>query len=213
MNTLEIIRQIEADPALAAQLRSVLLGDAFLRLPEQVAANTAAIASLTEQVAANTAAIAILTEQVAKLAVALEHIEHRVARLEGWQLEHRIRSNLVRYFSGHFRQVDIVESNALEEMIEQLHRRSPLLPADSQRLYHTDVIAQARSVSGNERMTIVGEVSVTLHLDDVTRAHESAEIVSSRGRRAVAVALGADLGGGEVAAEAEKRGVLLIRAA
>ncbi len=38
MDTLEIIRQIETDPAVRAQLRSILLGDDVLGLPAQVAA-------------------------------------------------------------------------------------------------------------------------------------------------------------------------------
>jgi len=37
MDALGIIRQIETDPALKAQMRAVLLGDELLALPAQVA--------------------------------------------------------------------------------------------------------------------------------------------------------------------------------
>ena len=48
---------------------------------------------------------------------------------------------------------------------------------------------------------MVGEVSATVHLDDLDGAHQSARIISERGREAAAVALGADLGGDSVARE------------
>ncbi|MCL4448368.1 MAG: hypothetical protein M1483_05940 [Actinobacteria bacterium] len=46
MDTLEIIRQIEADPALRAQLRAVLLGDDLINLPGLVAENSRLIKEL-----------------------------------------------------------------------------------------------------------------------------------------------------------------------
>ena len=203
MNTLEIIRQIESDPALAAQLRAVLLGDAFLHLPEQVAENTRAIASLTEQVAENTRAIA-------SLAAAQERTEQKLARVAGWQLESEVRSNPERHLWEHFRDVKVVDSTMLAQLIERLDKRSRVSAKEIKRLRNTDLIAKARYAEGDGRVTIVGEVSVTLHLGDVVRAHESAEIISSRGDRAVAVALGADLGADEVVTEATRRGVLLV---
>ncbi|MHB8295933.1 MAG: hypothetical protein ACYDH5_15210 [Acidimicrobiales bacterium] len=53
MDTLGIIRQIEADPALRAQLRAVLLGDELLGLPLAVAANARGIEAVRAQAVSN----------------------------------------------------------------------------------------------------------------------------------------------------------------
>jgi hypothetical protein len=50
MDTFEIIRQLEADPALKAQLRAVLLGDDVLKLPSLVAENSKQIAELGKRI-------------------------------------------------------------------------------------------------------------------------------------------------------------------
>ena len=46
MDTLEIIRQLQADPALKAELRAVLLSEEVLGLPELVRENSRRIAAL-----------------------------------------------------------------------------------------------------------------------------------------------------------------------
>ena len=49
MDTLEIIRQLQADPALKAELRAFLLGEEVLGLPELVKDNSQQIATLVER--------------------------------------------------------------------------------------------------------------------------------------------------------------------
>ena len=50
VDTLEIIRQLQGDPALKAELRAVLLGEEVLGLPELVKENSRQIATLTEAI-------------------------------------------------------------------------------------------------------------------------------------------------------------------
>ena len=49
MDILEIIRQLQADPALKAELRAVLLGEEVLGLPELAKDNSRHFAALTDQ--------------------------------------------------------------------------------------------------------------------------------------------------------------------
>ncbi|MHB8293888.1 MAG: hypothetical protein ACYDH5_04550 [Acidimicrobiales bacterium] len=65
MDTLGIIRQIEADPALRAQLRAVLLGDELLGLPLAVAANARGIERNAQGIAANAQGIAANAQGIA----------------------------------------------------------------------------------------------------------------------------------------------------
>lgn len=203
MDTHEIIRQIESDPALAAELRAVLLGDAFIDLPSQVTENTRAIASLTERVDR-------LTERVEHLDRRVDKLTDQMADVRGWQLEHKVTLNPLRYLYGELSQVKLVRGDDLEKLITKLDRRSPLSPEEKRRLVRTDLIVHARSGPSQARVTVVAEISATVHLDDVDRAHESARILSERGHEAAAVVLGANLGGDDVARDAAAKEVQLL---
>lgn len=96
MDTADIIRQLEADPALRAQLRAVLLADEFLGLPGQVRGLTerverlesaverleAAVERLAEAQARTDANLSVLVERVGRLELGQERLEERLERLE-----------------------------------------------------------------------------------------------------------------------------------
>ena len=67
MDTLEIIRQIETDPGVRAQLRSVLLGDELLGMPAQVAELRRSIGELAEAQKSTEHSVAELGRSVAEL--------------------------------------------------------------------------------------------------------------------------------------------------
>ncbi|HVA22607.1 MAG TPA: hypothetical protein VNN74_11015 [Candidatus Micrarchaeia archaeon] len=74
MDAAEIIRQVEGDPGLRAQLRAVLLGDELLGLPRQVVRLADAQLRTEERLAA-------LVERVERLAEAQLRTEERLAAL------------------------------------------------------------------------------------------------------------------------------------
>ncbi len=302
---IDIIRQLEADPGMRAQLRAVLLGDQFVDLPEQMAALTdrvgdiaehmvsltdrvealaeqmitltARVDALTERVDVLTARVDALTQRVDALAQRMDELAQRmdeltqrmdaltervdmltarvdalaqrmdeltvrvdalaeaqlrtetmlrehmansnarfdrleadVAVLKGSDLERRVVENPGRYISDLAERIVVVTPGALDDLVDLLGRRSPLSPEELRRLRRSDLVAEARRVGSTERITVVAEVSHTLHSDDVLRAARTAEIFTRRDRRALALAIGDDLGGPEVAAEAAARGVILV---
>ena len=81
MDTLGIIRQMESDPALRAQLRAVLLGEEVLSLPALVADNSRQIDGLREAVADNSRQIARLWEAVAEHSRQIDGLRTEVGRL------------------------------------------------------------------------------------------------------------------------------------
>jgi hypothetical protein len=93
-------------------------------------------------------------------------------------------------------------------LVARLQRSRALTPQERRRVVRTDVIGEARR--GTRRVTVVAEVSATIHDDDVTRAAESARILDDRGRRAMALAIGFDLGNDEVASLAADQGVEVV---
>ena len=217
MDLLEIIRQIEGDAAVRAQLRAVLLGDQFLDLPEQIANLTSRVDSLAEAQARTEATlrdfIASTNARLDRLDADVAELKTDVAELKGDSLERRVSDNPARYIGEHAERISVVTPRALDDLADDLRRSAQLSRAELQRLRRTDLIAEARRPGSVERVTVVAEVSHTLHADDVLRAAKSAEIFSRRSKRSLALAIGSDLGGAEVARLAAEHDVVLVSAA
>jgi exonuclease VII small subunit len=285
MDTLGIIREIESDPALRAQLRAVLLGDEVLALPAQIAqlvegqralqaavstllarqdrleaaqdrleaaqdrleaamaalaesqqqllarqdrleAAMAALAESQQQLLARQdrleAAMATLMENQSRMDATitqlLEHqertdrrldrLEADVAALNGSDLERRVREWPQRYLPEDLRGLRIMTPQDLDSLLDRLDRQAPLSAAERKRLTRTDVLASARV--GTSRVTVVAEVSVRLHREDVTRAAESSRILNERGQRTRAFAIGSNVVDDAVRAFAEDSNVEVV---
>jgi len=242
VDTVGIIRQIEADAGLRAQLRAVLLGDELLEMPRLLTelaegqrrlqdalertqatlqgfmASTEArlssletdVSVLKSDVAVLKSDVAVLKSDVAVLKSDVAVLKSDVSDLKGSDLERRLREHPARYLDEHVERIRVVSEEALDDLTETLSRKTALDRSEVRRLRRTDLIAEARRAGSTERVTIVAEVSATLHVDDITRAADSADILGRRGLRSFAVAAGIDLGGPEVAAAARERNVELV---
>ena len=221
MDTIGIIRQIEADPGLRAQLRAVLLGDEFLAMPQLLAELAEGQRRLEDALARTQAALertqATLQEFMASTEARLSSLETDVSvlktdvsSLKGSDLEQRLREHPSRYLDDYVERVRVVSEESLDDLVEALDKNAALDRLELRRLRRTDLIANARRAGSTERVTVVAEVSATLHVDDITRAAESADVFTRRGLRSLAVAVGLDLGGPDVAAVARERNVELV---
>lgn len=222
MDTRGIIRQVEADPALRAQLRAVLLGDELLQLPRVTAALVDGFKRLQ---AAQERTEATLRQFMASMGTFKTSTELRlsnvesdvsvlrsdVAELKGSDLERRVSENPARYLYEHAERVRVLRGDAFGAFLDVLAKKVPLDQAEARRLRSTDLIAQAQRAGSTQKVTLAIKVSSTLHVDDVARAAQSAEIVGRRFIRSMAIAVGKDLGGSEVAEEAAARGVALVQ--
>ncbi|MHB8294880.1 MAG: hypothetical protein ACYDH5_09730 [Acidimicrobiales bacterium] len=231
MDTLGIIRQIEGDPALRAQLRAVLLGDEFLELPRLVAelmegfkrlqdALDRTQATLREFMASTDARLgrlesdgSVLKSDVSVLKSDVSVLKSDVSVLKGSDLERRVAENPGRYLPEQVERARVLRGEALDDLLDEIARKAPLGPAEARRLRSTDIVVAGRHPGSNQRVTVVVEASWTVHLDDIVRAAESAEILRRRSQRSVAVAAGHDLGGSDAAREATARGVALVQIA
>ena len=81
MDALGIIRQMEGDPALRAQMRAVLLGDEMLELPSLVRHLAESQERTSQQLGKLIARIDELAEQVARLTAAQAATETRLGEL------------------------------------------------------------------------------------------------------------------------------------
>ena len=242
MDTIGIIRQIEADPGLRAQLRAVLLGDEFLAMPqllaelaegqrrledalartqaalertqatlqEFMASTEARLSSLETDVSVLKTDVSVLKTDVSVLKTDVSVLKTDVSSLKGSDLEQRLREHPSRYLDDYVERVRVVSEESLDDLVEALDKNAALDRLELRRLRRTDLIANARRAGSTERVTVVAEVSATLHVDDITRAAESADVFTRRGLRSLAVAVGLDLGGPDVAAAVRERNVELV---
>lgn len=210
MDAAGIIRQIEADPALRAQLRAVLLGDEVLAMPVQLAQLAESQRRMQDELGSLRA---VLQRFMEATEARLGRLESDVSTLKGSDLERRLREDPARWVPDRFRRIKLLRGEDLEDLIEKLERHSPLDPRERRRLLQTDLVAEARDTTSNQRVTLVGEVSVTLHEDDVERVAASAEILARRAMHAYPLVIGIDPGAAEVAREAERRGVEVVAVA
>jgi hypothetical protein len=201
MDTLGIIRQIESDPGLRAQLRAVLLGDELLGLPGQVA-------QMIEVQRQMQAVLEAMVERMDRMEERQDRMEADVGVLKGSDLERRVRERPRQVLPEGLARTKVLDDDDLDGLIERLHRKRALTPEERRRLVQTDLLVAAHQ--GTKRVTVVAEVSATLHANDVTRVAESARILNARNESATALAIGYEIGGEEVERLAADQGVELV---
>ncbi len=132
MDALGIIRQIEADPGLRAQLRAVLLSEEVLRLPELVAENSRDIRDLKESLHSVEVRLVSVEQSQARMEQSQERLEQSQERLE--QNQERLEQGQERLERSHesLRQEvgrlsgvvgGTVESDAASVVVTVLERR------------------------------------------------------------------------------------------
>ncbi len=218
MDTLEIIRQIEADPALAAQLRAVLLGDQRLhkiedrldKLVEVSERHEETLARLVEVSERHEETLARLVEVSERHEETLVRHGNDLAELRGSDYERRMRDDPGLYLGEHVQRIHQIRGDDLDAFLDNLQDRNGLTSEDRRRIRRTDFVAEARTVSANEKVTVVGEISATVHANDIERVALSAQILEGCGLRLFAFASGKDLGGSRIEQMANEKHVTLI---
>jgi uncharacterized coiled-coil protein SlyX len=221
MDTAEIIAQMRANPALAEELRAVLLSRELLGLPAQMERVEAQIASLTERMERVEAQIASLTErmerveaQIAALTERMERVEAQIAelvgkvgqidgRLAGLETEARYRNHVAGYFGQFLRGPWEVTGRDLARMLADGERSGAFTRGEASAVGMADLVVAGEDDEGEAYLVV--EVSRTIHLDDIRRAAERAALLRRTGRRVQGVVAGDDIeeGGREAAQRAE----------
>jgi len=215
MDTLGIIRQIESDPGLRAQLRAVLLGDELLGLPGQVTQlievqrqMQAVLEAMVERQDRMEAVLEAMVERMDRMEARQDRMETDVGVLKGSDLERRVRERPRRVLPEGFTRTKVLDDDDLDELIDRLHRKRALTSEERRRLVQTDLLVAAHQ--GTKRVTVVAEVSATLHANDVTRVAESARILKERNESATALAIGYGINDMSVERLAAEQGVELV---
>ncbi|MDA8399263.1 MAG: hypothetical protein M0008_04315 [Actinomycetota bacterium] len=125
VDALGIIRQIEADPGLRAQLRAVLLSEEVLRLPELVAENSRDIRDLKESLHSVEVRLVSVEQSQARMEQSQERLEQSQERLEQGQERLERSHESLRQEVGRLSGVvgGTVESDAASVVVTVLERR------------------------------------------------------------------------------------------
>ncbi|MHB8263655.1 MAG: hypothetical protein ACYDGY_07895 [Acidimicrobiales bacterium] len=175
MNTLEIIREMRQDPALAEELRAVVLSRELLKLPEVVAELSKTVAELSKT--------------VAYLLEVVKRHEDDLGQLKGFGFETKWNRDGTAYLGSRgFRKARLIVKDDLAELVDD----APDEVRDDVML--ADAVHSATRKDDGSLVYIVAEVSVRMHRDDVERANRRAGALSSfTGKDCVAVVVGASI--------------------
>ena len=149
MDTLGIIRQLRADPALADELRAALLSQEFLELPERTSK---------------------LEERMAKVEERLLRVEDDLGELKGAQFEDRVRANPRRYLSRAVRGPVAEEPDDFD--------LSMLTEDDAEYLRQVDAVVRGQLPASGEQVVAAVEASWRAHQDDLDQATKRAPLLA-----------------------------------
>jgi hypothetical protein len=184
VDTLGIIRQLRADPALADELRAVLLSQEFLGLPERVSKLEERMAKVEERLLKLEERMAKVEERLLKLEERMAKVEERLLKLEerlikiegdlgevkGTQFEDRVRGDPRRYLSRAVRRPvtmapDDFDLSALDE-------------DDAEYLRQVDAVVRGHLPASGEEVAAAVEATWVAHQDDLDKAARRAPLLA-----------------------------------
>ena len=233
---LGIIERLRQDPALADELRSVLLTEALLSLPERFAAFVSEVRAfvdatdrrlgglesevalvrqdvnvLKEDVSILKEDVSILKEDVNVLKKDVKVLSGDVGMLKGGHFESLWLRHAAAYMMRHgFFAASSVRQSVLLEAAQEAMGTGALAVDQIEDLLEADAVLVAKQGRNGPAVYLVCEVASRLHSDDIRRAARRAEIaVLLDGTPSVAVAAGASIDD-DAAALADQEGVAVV---
>jgi hypothetical protein len=210
VNTFEIIQEMRANPALAEELRAVLLTREVLEMPSRLARIEAALEELTAISRRHEERLAQHEERLARIEAALEElvaitrqhderlgrVEAHVGRLNGWQCEYLWERNATAYLgTRRFYGAEAVPKAVLSRQLVEAVRAGRISAEEADDAILADGVHVATPMDApDQAVYVVAEVAAHAHLDDLERARRRAEVIGrATSTRAVAVVVGADV--------------------
>ena len=173
MDTLDIIRQVQADPALKAELRAVLLGEEVLGLPELVKDNSRHIAALTERMERVDEQLEKLVQVTQSHDKRLQRLENQVGEIDGGQLEEDVRNHPRQYLRRiHRAGLRTLSDDERDEILRGLAEN------DQMELDRVDAMLVGNRQEDGKQAYVAVEASATAENHDLERALKRAQLLA-----------------------------------
>ena len=210
MDTLEIIRQMRSDPALAEEMRAIILDDEIRSLPAVVnrLANSVEafrisveafristekrLDALEKATAENSKAIAENSKAIAENSMEIKSQGKRLDRMDGELQEINFRDNVENILYECIDSAKLISKKEIDQLIAKAEQS--IQNEARKRLFKADavVVGKERNKTSSRVYGVV-EVSSTVGVDDVTRGKRGADLLVSVGSRAIAVVVGREI--------------------
>ncbi len=209
MKTLEIIEEMQANPALAEELRAVVLSRELLAVPERLASIDERLDKLVEVSKQHEARLAGIDERLAGIDERLDKLveisrhhdnvlgrhDRKLSQLTGGYFENQWRVNAGAYLGSRgFRKVKVLDKSTFADFLNDLCDQERLKESDRNDILALDSIVSVLRNSDKATVYIACEIASRIHLDDVERvSRRSAMLEAATGTVCLKLAAGASI--------------------
>lgn len=180
----DLQRLLAAHPEWRAQLRPLILGDEFMELPAGVRGTNDRLERIEASLEELASQVRELVEATGLLAVRMNRAEDRLGRLDGAMLELKYSDNLGNWFRHQLFKPQRLFFDDLDKLAAARDEKR-VSDEEVERVAALDlVVAGAQRTDRQAELLLAVEVSTTVNLEDVERAHTAAETLKRAGYNA-----------------------------
>lgn len=204
----DLVRLLSEHPEWRAQLRPLILGDEFDRLPAIIQDLAEAQRRTEVRLGELAITVANLAKTVEELAKQVARMDIRMDRMDGQLTSMTFERRASAYFGTWLRRPRVV---ALDDLgVDDAVDDGRLTREDFESLLRLDFLVRGndKRESSRPETVLAVEISSTVDLEDVRRADERSELLRKLGLRAFG-AVGGNAVTGRALEAAEQRGVLV----
>ena len=195
----DLYRLLSEHPDWRARLRPLILGDEFIAVPgrlnrvdERLDRISETLVEIDGRMSRIVATLEAMVERQDRMERRLDRIDGTLGRFDGKFLElkyfQQFGSWFGRYVKG-ARQAVLTELEGLGRALDE----GVISQDEVERLYDLDFVVQGRSLTSQAEELLAVEVSKTVRLEDVLRAHERAATLRRAGYSATGFVGGASI--------------------
>jgi len=201
----DILRALREHPEWLEELRKVILTSELLELPKKVDELLTRVGRLEEDVA-------ILKQDVAILKQDVGYLKGEVGRLKGKDFERTIREKYYAYFGKVLRKAKLLPFEEIIPILDDAEDKGEITLQQRDAILRLDLLVSGQIRKLRKDVVLAVEVSYSLYPEDLERAFERAQLLATLLEKEVIPTVVACEATEEVEKQADKKGILLIKA-
>jgi len=201
----DILQALREHPEWLEELRKVILTSELLELPKKVDELLTRVGRLEEDVA-------ILKQDVAILKQDVGYLKGEVGRLKGKDFERTIREKYYAYFGKVLRKAKLLPFEEIIPILDDAEDKGEITLQQRDAILRLDLLVSGQIRKLRKDVVLAVEVSYSLYPEDLERAFERAQLLATLLEKEVIPTVVACEATEEVEKQADKKGILLIKA-